>query len=224
MSTHTKVDLSTLGWVVTEIEETLKQARLALESFAENPSDKTRLRFCITHLHQVVGTLTMVELDGAALIAKETEALAEAVLNDKAEANSAVIEALIRGLLTLPDHLARLQFGQPDSPLKYLPLLNELRAAHGEEPLAEAELFMPDLSVRPPARDRAKARLLTPSTVRSPNSSAPASRRRCSSGCATAPASPRCRPSPASSSNCRRRPIRARSSSCSGSPAGWWRR
>ncbi|OGI44460.1 MAG: hypothetical protein A2V92_00525 [Candidatus Muproteobacteria bacterium RBG_16_65_31] len=159
MSTHTKVDLSTLGWVVTEIEETLKQARLALESFAENPSDKTRLRFCITHLHQVVGTLTMVELDGAALIAKETEALAEAVLNDKAEANSAVIEALIRGLLTLPDHLARLQFGQPDSPLKYLPLLNELRAAHGEEPLAEAELFMPDLSVRPPARDRAKARL-----------------------------------------------------------------
>src|SRR3989344_1609938 len=99
MSTHSKVDLSTLGWVKTEIDETLKQARLALESFAENPSDKTRLRFCITHLHQVVGTLTMVELDGAALIAKETEAL------------------------------------------------------------AEAELFMPDLSARPPARDRAKARL-----------------------------------------------------------------
>ena len=31
MSTHSKVDLSTLGWVKTEIDETLKQARLALE-------------------------------------------------------------------------------------------------------------------------------------------------------------------------------------------------
>ena len=97
MSTHSKVDLSTLGWVKTEIDETLKQARLALESFAENPSDKTRLRFCITHLHQVVGTLLMVELDGAAMLAKETEALADDVINDKVTPDSRALDALTRG-------------------------------------------------------------------------------------------------------------------------------
>ena len=150
MSTHSKIDLSTLGWVKTEIDETLKQARLALESFAENPSDKTRLRFCVTHLHQVVGTLLMVELDGAAMLAKETEALAEAVINDKAVPDSRVFDVLTRGILTLPDYLARLQYGQLDVPLKHLTLINELRAAHNAPPISELELFSPDLSVRPP--------------------------------------------------------------------------
>src|SRR3989344_3162010 len=148
MSTHSKVDLSTLGWVKTEIDETLKQARLALESFAENPSDKTRLRFCITHLHQVVGTLLMVELDGAAMLAKETEALADAVINDKVTPDSRILDALTRGILTLPDYLARLQAGQSDVPLKHIALMNEMRAARHATPISELELFSP----APPGR------------------------------------------------------------------------
>ncbi len=150
MSTYSKVDPSTLGWVKSEIDETLKQARLALESFAENPGDKSWLRFCMTHLHQVVGTLVMVELDGAALIAREAERLAEAVLNDKVQPEPAILDALSRSIVILPDYLARLQFGRPDIPLRHLPLVNELRAARGEPPLLEHELFTPDLSVRPP--------------------------------------------------------------------------
>ena len=150
MSTHSKVDLSTLGWVKTEIDETLKQARLALESFAENPSDKTRLRFCITHLHQVVGTLLMVELDGAAMLAKETEALADDVINDKVTPDSRALDALTRGILTLPDYLARLQAGQLDVPLKHIGLMNEIRAVRKATPISEIELFSPDQSVRSP--------------------------------------------------------------------------
>jgi len=150
MSTHSKVDLSTLGWVKTEIDETLKQARLALEAFAENPSDKTRLRFCITHLHQVVGTLLMVELDGAAMLAKEAEALADDIINDKVAPDSRALDALTRGILTLPDYLARLQAGQSDVPLKHIGLMNEMRAVRKAAPISELELFSPDLSVRPP--------------------------------------------------------------------------
>ena len=155
MSTLSKVDSSTLGWVKTEIDEMLKQARLALEAYAENPSDDSRLRHCTTYLHQVFGTLQMVELDGAAMLAREIEQLAEAVLGGAVPAGPAVIETLIRGILTLPDYLARLQFGQPDAPLKFLPLLNELRAGHGVEPMVESDLFRPDLGVRPPKRDGA---------------------------------------------------------------------
>ena len=151
MSTFSKVDPSTLGWVKSEIDETLKQARAALESFAENPADKTRLRFCITHLHQVVGTLLMVELDGAGRLAKELEALADALLNDDTKTNDEALETLTRGIVVLPDYLSRLQFGQPDSPLQHRSLLNELRAARGAEPISAGDLFSPDLSVRPPA-------------------------------------------------------------------------
>jgi chemosensory pili system protein ChpA (sensor histidine kinase/response regulator) len=158
VSTHSKVDPTTLGWVKNEIDEALKQARLALESFAENPADKTRLRFCLTHLHQVVGTLLMVELDGAAMLAKEIEALAQAILDDKADAGDATLEALTRGIIMLPDYLARLQAGSPDLPLHQLALLNELRAAHGAEPVKPVDLFTPDLTVRPPPRSDATAR------------------------------------------------------------------
>jgi chemosensory pili system protein ChpA (sensor histidine kinase/response regulator) len=147
-----KIDPGTLGWVKAEIDETLKQARLALESVAEHPSDTTSLRFCNTYLHQVLGTLQMVELDGAAMLARENEALAESILNGKAEASPAVFEILVRGILSLPDYLARLADDQPDVPLRLLPVINELRAARGAEAIAELDLFSPDLSVRPPAR------------------------------------------------------------------------
>ena len=158
MSTLSKVDPSTLGWVKTEIDETLKQARLALEAYAENTADDSKLRFCATYLHQVLGTLQMVELDGAAMLARETEALASAILNGQVTSGPAAIETLIRGILTLPDYLARLQVGQPDSPLRVFSLLNELRTARGEAALDELDLFQPDLDVRPPRRDGAVKR------------------------------------------------------------------
>jgi chemosensory pili system protein ChpA (sensor histidine kinase/response regulator) len=159
MSTYSKVDPGTLGWVKSEIDETLKQARLALEQYVENPADKTNLRFCITHLHQVVGTLLMVELDNAATLAKETEALAEAVLNGNVEGTAGVFDTLTHGILVLPDDLARLQYGQADSPLRNVALLNSLRAARGAPPVSELDLFTPDLSVRPPPAERAPGRL-----------------------------------------------------------------
>ncbi|MBI5613006.1 MAG: Hpt domain-containing protein [Gammaproteobacteria bacterium] len=159
MSTIGKIDSGTLGWVKTEIDETLKQARIALEAYAENPADNTRLRFCTTYLHQVLGTLQMVELDGAAMLAQENEALAEAVLNGKLAPEKSTFEVLTRGILSLPDYLSRLQFGQPDLPLRLLPLINELRAARGAEPVKELDLFRPDLSVRPPNRQADRQRL-----------------------------------------------------------------
>jgi len=149
MSTSSQVDPNTLGWVKAEIDETLNQARQALESFAEDTSDKTRLRFCITHLHQVVGTLMMVELDGAAMLAQETEYLTEAIFNSEVEDENAALESVTRGIIAIPDYLSRLQFGQPDIPLRLLPYINELRVARGENPLPESDLFYPDLSVRP---------------------------------------------------------------------------
>ncbi|MFQ5994764.1 MAG: Hpt domain-containing protein [Acidiferrobacterales bacterium] len=159
MSTTSKVDPSTLGWVKSEIDESLKQAHIALESFAENPSDDTRLRFCITHLHQVVGTLQMVELDGAAMLGREAETLAEAILNEDIAANDDVLELLTRAILLLPDYLGGLQFGQAEAPLRLLPIINELRTAAGHEPVSDEELFVPDLSVRPPPREDDDAQL-----------------------------------------------------------------
>ncbi|MVF13641.1 response regulator [Ketobacter sp. MCCC 1A13808] len=138
-------DYQALEWVKGEIEETLKQAQQSLEAFEENPDDSSRMRFCLAHLHQVTGTLQMVEFYGAALVAEEMENLAIALINEQVQRIEDAQEVLMRAILQLPEYLERIKDGQRDMPVLVLPLLNDLRAARGEHLLSETVLFKPDL-------------------------------------------------------------------------------
>ncbi len=151
---QSQLDINTLGWVKSEIDDTLNQARTALEAYVEAPEDDSQLRFCINYLHQVYGTLQMVELYGAALVAEEMEQLTQALLEDRIGNREDAYEVLMRGILQLPDYLERLQAGARDMPVLLLPLLNDLRAARGEPLLTENALFQPDLSVEAPLVSR----------------------------------------------------------------------
>ncbi len=140
------IDHGTLSWVKQEIDDTLKQAQQSLEEYVENPEDATQLQFCFSYLHQVTGTLQMVELYGAALLAEEMEQLAKALTSGDVSQTTEAYEVLMRGILQLPDYLERVQNGYADEPLVLLPLLNDLRAARGENLLSENALFAPDLT------------------------------------------------------------------------------
>ncbi|KRW61569.1 Hpt domain-containing protein [Pseudomonas sp. TTU2014-080ASC] len=144
-------DYVALEWVKGEIAETLKQARQALEAFVENPQDVTRMRFCQTYVHQVLGTLQMVEFHGAALLAEEMEQLTGALIEGKAANHAEALEVLMQAILQLPVYLDRIQTARRDLPMVVLPLLNDLRAARGEKLLSETSLFAPDMSSRAPA-------------------------------------------------------------------------
>ncbi|BFN25858.1 chemotaxis protein CheA [Pseudomonas sp. SCT] len=144
-------DYVALEWVKGEIAETLKQARQALEAFVENPQDPTRMRFCLTYVHQVHGTLQMVEFFGAALLAEEMEQLARALLEGRVTNQGEALEVMMQAILQLPVYLDRIQSARRDLPMVVLPLLNDLRAARGEKLLSETSLFSPDLSGRAPA-------------------------------------------------------------------------
>ncbi len=139
-------DYSTLAWVKHEIDETLGHARQALEEYVENPDDVAQLRFCTTYLHQVAGTLQMVELYGASLIAEEMEKLGNGLLNNEVPQKQDAYELLMRSILQLPDYLEKILTGYKDDPLLVMPLLNDLRASRGEPLLSENALFRPDLS------------------------------------------------------------------------------
>ncbi|MBH9431682.1 Hpt domain-containing protein [Pseudomonas aeruginosa] len=146
-------DYVALEWVKGEIAETLKQARQALEAFVENPQDPTRMRFCLTYVHQVQGTLQMVEFYGAALLAEEMEQLVQALLDGRVPNQGEALEVLMQAILQLPVYLDRIQTARRDLPMVVLPLLNDLRAARGEKLLSETSLFAPDLSRRQPQLD-----------------------------------------------------------------------
>ena len=146
-------DYLALDWVKDEIRDTLDQAQQALEAWVENPEDSTRMRFCQTYLHQVFGTLQMVEFYGASLLAEEMEKLSQALLDEQVpEARMAdARETLMRAILQLPSYLERVQSSRRDLPVVLLPLLNDMRAARGEALLSETSLFKPDLESSAPS-------------------------------------------------------------------------
>ncbi|THD09886.1 Hpt domain-containing protein [Rhodanobacter lindaniclasticus] len=139
------IDFTTLQWVKPELDDTLSIAREALESYVDNPGKRDFMRTCTDHLHQVHGTLKMVELYGAAAVTAEMEALVGALLNDQVVQREEAYAALMRGLMQLPDYLERLSSGHRDVPVVLLPLLNDLRATRGLEPLPESSMFHPNL-------------------------------------------------------------------------------
>jgi len=149
-----ELDYSTLKWVKDEIQENLNQTRQALEAYVENPNDSTQIRFCATYLHQIYGTLQMVEIYGGALLAEEMEALANAISQGTVSRKEDAYDVLMRAILQLPAYLEHLENGQQDMPVILLPLLNDLRTARGEHLLSENAFFSPNLNVNPPEEAR----------------------------------------------------------------------
>ena len=62
MRLQDNIDFTTLTWVKPELDETLKQARNALQNYVEEGENPSELKTCSELLHQVQGTLRMVEL------------------------------------------------------------------------------------------------------------------------------------------------------------------
>lgn len=164
------IDTTTLGWIKPELDETLRLAQQEIEAYAENPADAARMRKCAEQLHQVHGTLRMVELYAPAMVAEEMERLALALQQGKVADRDEACAALMRGVVLLPDYLERLQGGHRDIPIVLLPLLNELRATRGEAGLNESVLFAPDLDRPLPANLPSAVPAATTSSARTSTS------------------------------------------------------
>jgi len=105
MRLHEKnLDFTTLTWVKPELDETLRQARNALQNYVEEGESPAELRTCADLLHQVQGTLRMVELYGAAMVAEEMEQLARALIEAKVANRDNAYAVLMQGIVQLPDY------------------------------------------------------------------------------------------------------------------------
>jgi len=154
-------DYVALEWVKGDIAETLKQARSALDAYVET-TDAEAISECLACVHQVHGALQMVEFYGAALLAEEIEALALALQAGSVSQRDESIRLLQQALTQLPLYLDRVHSARRDLPLVVLPLLNDLRSAHGESLLSETSLFSPQLLTIAPLPDEALAQRAVP--------------------------------------------------------------
>jgi chemosensory pili system protein ChpA (sensor histidine kinase/response regulator) len=136
-----------LLWVAGELAGTLRDARIALEEFAERPAQPDAIKRCADMLHQAHGALRIAEVYGASLLADEMEQLALHLYRGVASGHDPEegLDALSRGIVQLQPYLERVVTGGRDIPLVLLPLLNDLRAARGSALLSENTLLLLNL-------------------------------------------------------------------------------
>lgn len=130
-----------LAW----LKESIGQA-LASASDAARKGD---LKGAAASVHQVWATLSFTRLQGAALFAATLEQLLR-------EGDSAHADLIAKAVATLDAYLDRLHAGAADQALALYPAYRELRLAQGltqADANTPSDLFFPDLSLRPPARD-----------------------------------------------------------------------
>lgn len=152
MSPGTAFDIGPLTWVKGEIELALDRAGEDLMRYGEAPAEAARLAAARAHLHQASGALSIVGLEGITRFSGAIERLLAAFGEDGAWTPEAG-ETARKGLATLRSYLDELVNGQPDQPLRLWPAYRELAAAAGLPEPSPAELFLPDLTLRPPPRE-----------------------------------------------------------------------
>ena len=159
-----------LDWVQDEIQKSLSVALKNLGEALHQSDNKTLLNTCITQLHQVVGTLDMLDLPGATQLAEEilTSTIA---LRDKPSGHGQsndLQDSVLKGLLLLPNYLQLLSPNLQDHPLRLIKTINELRSNRSEEEIDPLSLFKPNLSAPLPLNIVPDPDRATPNTKLSP--------------------------------------------------------
>jgi chemosensory pili system protein ChpA (sensor histidine kinase/response regulator) len=151
MNAATEFDLGPLTWVKGEIDQALQRAEQALDEYVAS-AERTQLKFCRTHVHQVHGALAMVGLQGVTLLTESTEALLAGMEEERLPSGDAAVGVLRQTIGALRQYLDDLMAGEPNHPLVLLPVYQALESARGLPGAHPCDLFYPDLSRRPPKR------------------------------------------------------------------------
>jgi len=139
------VEYNSLSWVKQQLDAVINDAQSSLSEYIEHSDDASLMQECIEGLRLVNGTLQMVEIFGAAMLAEEMEQTARAIQEGKVDNRDDAYDVLMRAMLQLPDYLEGLQAGNKDTPIVLLPLMNDMRAIRKENLLSENVLFFPDM-------------------------------------------------------------------------------
>ncbi|KAF0162741.1 MAG: type IV pili sensor histidine kinase and response regulator [Rhodocyclaceae bacterium] len=159
----TDLDIGPLSWVKGEIDLALERAGLSLAAHATAP-DGDELKKALASMHQAHGALAIVGLDGITEFADAIEQLLAALGDATVPDAGAAIAAAQGGFSALRGYLDDLMAGHPDQPLKLFAPYRTMVVARGQPAPEPASLFFPDLTQRPPKREKEPAPL-TPESL-----------------------------------------------------------
>ena len=91
------IEHATLGWIKPELDATLKQVQQEIEAYVDDGADPARMRLAAALLHQVQGSLKMIELYAPAMVAGEMQDVATAIADGRIENTDDACAVLMRG-------------------------------------------------------------------------------------------------------------------------------
>jgi chemosensory pili system protein ChpA (sensor histidine kinase/response regulator) len=148
-----ELDIGPLSWVKGEIDLALGRAGESLTAFAADSSGDGLVK-ARAAMHQAHGALAIVGLEGITEFADAIEKLLASIADGSAKDMPAAIAAAHGGFNALRGYLDDLMAGHPDQPLKLLGPYSAMAVARGQPAPGPSSLFFPDLTQRPPKREK----------------------------------------------------------------------
>ena len=146
-------DIGPLSWVKGEIDLALERAGVSLAAYAADAAVDD-LKKARASMHQAHGALAIVGLDGITEFADAIEQLLATLGEDATQDVGAAIAAAQGGFAALRGYLDDLMAGHPNQPLRMFLPYRAMVVARGLPAPGPAELFFPDLTQRPPKREK----------------------------------------------------------------------
>lgn len=149
----TDFDIGPLSWVKGEIDLELERAGKSLAAHAADQGGDGLVK-ARASMHQAHGALAIVGLNGITEFADAIEQLLAALVAGEVPDVDAARTAAQGGFAALRGYLDDLMAGHPDQPLKLFAPYREMAVTRGQPVPAPAALFFPDLTQRPPKREK----------------------------------------------------------------------
>lgn len=123
-----------LDWIALGLDERIAEARRVVESYLGGNSDTTKLQECQRLLSGIHADMERVGLPIACLLCEQLGLLVGLIIESKYASQEDAFQALLGGLVQLPNYLARVRSSQREQFSDVLAVVNDIRAA-GNQPL-----------------------------------------------------------------------------------------
>ncbi len=137
--------------VKSELDSSLAEISLALESFFATGSDIDSLNSALSELHRFTGVLQMLPMRGLVVFCTEFETLLKELSSRPQDSSPMRQDAIRRALFGLTHYLDAIAAGAPNATLRLFNEYQELHQARGLDMAFEVDLFFPDSQIELPA-------------------------------------------------------------------------
>ena len=144
-------DTGPLSWVIGEIREALGKSKAALlEAVGKDETGQsTLLQHAKTYLHQAHGAFQIIDVDGVGMISETVEDLLDRLKGGQLLLSEEYATSIGNAYQAVIEYLDELLTGAQPQPVRLFPYYRSLLEVRGAERIHPADLFFPNLSIRP---------------------------------------------------------------------------